>query len=282
MNVLLVFNHQASRVSFGRIQALISAFADAHHDVSQIDSYAADLADHAVAADCICIVGGDGTARDVLARLNELPLKSRIMVYPLGTINLLAREAGYEADCIKFVERATSGDAPQQFHTVKMNDGLMLVCASVGPDSAAVATVDPQMKRKFGRSAYLISVLKLLYRWPRNRIEVSIDGENFKCEAVYLLNGKYYAGPWCLDSIASLRTPSVQVLMLPQARRRDYMRLIAATLIHPVFADASWQRQTGYSVELRSSSPLPVQADGDITATLPVRLSVRPNTVAFG
>jgi diacylglycerol kinase family enzyme len=163
-----------------------------------------------------------------------------------------------------------------------MNDGLMLVCASVGPDSAAVAAVSPQLKRRLGRVAYLISALELLYRWPRNPIDILIDGVSYQCEAAYLLNGKFYAGPWCLDPIASLRLPSVQVLMLPKARRRDYLRLIAATLIHPVFADARWQRRTGTSVELRSQSPLPVQADGDITATLPVSLSMRPNAVAFG
>jgi diacylglycerol kinase family enzyme len=282
MHVLIVFNMLAARARQSRIRAVAEAFADAGHDVAKIDSYAAELPDRAAVADCICIVGGDGTVRDVMARLDDLPTPARFAVYPLGTINLIAREAGYVTDYATFVERATSAEAPNQFHTVKMNDGLMLVCASVGPDSAAVASVSPQMKRQFGRFAYLISALKMLYRWPRHSIEVLIDGAPYQCEAAYLLNGKYYAGPWCLDSIASLRTPSVQVLMLPKARRRDYLRLIGATILHPVFADSRWQRRTGCSVELRSPSPLPVQADGDITATLPVSLSVRPTTVAFG
>jgi diacylglycerol kinase (ATP) len=282
VKILLVFNCYASRVSGRRIEALAAAFFAAGHHVSEIDSYNPEMPAKASEADCICVVGGDGTVRDVLAHIGDLPVTARFAVYPLGTINLIAREAGYVTDYATFVERVTSAGLPKRFHTVKMNDGLMLVCASVGPDSAAVASVSPQLKRKFGRFAYLISALKMLYRWPRNRIEVSIDGESYQCEAAYMLNGKYYAGPWCLDSIASMRTPSVQVLMLPQARRRDYLRLIAATLVHPIFADPRWQRRTGSTVDVQSRSPLPVQADGDITANLPVRFSVRPNALAFG
>lgn len=282
MNVLIVFNMLAARAKRSRISAVAAAFEEAGHHAIQIDSYSDELRERALSADCICIVGGDGTVRDVMARLDNLPNNARFAVYPLGTINLIAREAGYIADCAGFVERVTNRQTPNHYHMVKMNDGLVLVCASVGPDSAAVATVTPQMKRKFGRFAYLISALKLLYRWPRHRIEVLIDGASYQCEAAYLLNGKYYAGPWSLDSVASLQTPTVQILMLPKARRRDYLRLIAATTLHSAFADPKWQRRTGFSVELKSHSPLPVQADGDITATLPVSLSVRPNPVAFG
>lgn len=282
LNTLLIFNHHASRVNVARISALTAAFTDADHSVTQIDSHAPDLAEYATVADCICIVGGDGTVRDVMARLQQLPVTPRVAVYPLGTINLIAREAGYVKDYKTFVMRATSADAPNLFHAVKMNEGLMLVCASVGPDSAAVAAVTRDLKKTFGRFAYVISAVKLLYRWPRHQIEVSIDGKSHQCEAAYLLNGKYYGGRWSLDTIASLRSPSLQVLMLPTARRRDYLRLIASTILHPAFADPRWQRRTGSSIELRSTSALPVQADGDITAVLPVSLSVQPNAMAFG
>lgn len=282
MKILLVFNRRAARVNERRIALLAAAFADAGHQVVPVDSYSAELPERAQLAECICVVGGDGTVRDVMARLTDLPLAARIAVYPLGTINLIAREAGYVADPVRFVDRATRVDAPNMYHSVQMNDGLMLVCASVGPDSAAVADVSPQMKQRLGRFAYLISALKMLYRWPRHRIEVDIDGSLHHCEAAYLLNGRFYAGPWCLDDLASLRAASMQVLMLPTARRRDYLRLIAASVIHPAFADPKWQRRTGVSVEMRSSVALPVQADGDITASLPVILSMRPTAIAFG
>lgn len=282
MKILLAFNCYALRVKGRRIEALAAAFVAAGHDVAEIDSYHAELPDKAAMADCICIVGGDGTVRDVMARLQQLPVTPRVAVYPLGTINLIAREAGYVTDYETFVKRATSADAPNLFHAVTMNEGLMLVCASVGPDSAAVAAVTRDLKKKFGRFAYVFSAVRLLYRWPRHRIDVSVDGESHQCEAAYLLNGKYYGGRWSLDTIASLRSPSLQVLMLPTARRRDYLRLIASTILHPAFADPRWQRRTGSSIELRSTSALPVQADGDITAVLPVSLSIQPNAMAFG
>lgn len=282
MKILLIFNRHAARVNERRIEALAAAFATAGHSVERIDSYDPAMPEKACLSDCICIAGGDGTVRDVMARLADMPSNVRIAVYPLGTINLIAREAGYETDCDRFVARATSADASSLFHMVRMNDGLVLVCASVGPDSAAVAGVTADMKRRFRRFAYLLSALNLLYRWPRDRIEVSVDGENHACEAAYVLNGKYYAGPWSLDARASLRDASIQILLLPKARRRDYLRLIAATIIHPAFGDRRWQRLTGSTVDIRSSQALPVQADGDITANLPVRFSIKPGAVAFG
>lgn len=282
VKVLLVFNRHAAGVNERRVDALAAAFADAGHSVVRIDSYDPLMSEQARSVGCICIAGGDGTVRDVMARLAVVPPTLRIAVYPLGTINLIAREAGFETDCDRFVARATSADAPNLFHIVRMNEGLVLVCASVGPDSAAVAGVTADMKRRFRRFAYLLSALNLLYRWPRNRIEVSVDGKDHACEAAYVLNGKYYAGPWSLDARASLRDASIQILLLPKARRRDYLRLIAATIIHPVLGDRDWQRLTGSTVDIRSSLALPVQADGDITANLPVRFSVRPGAVAFG
>ncbi len=282
MKILLIFNQHAARVNERRIDALESAFTGAGHPVVRIDSYDPLMPEQARSAECICIIGGDGTVRDVMARLADMPATARIAIYPLGTINLIAREAGYVTDCDRFVARATSADAPNLFHMVRMNDGLVLVCASVGPDSAAVAGVSADMKERFRRFAYLLSALKLLYRWPRNQLEVRVDGEDHACEAAYLLNGKYYAGPWTLDAKASMRTASIQILLLPKARRRDYVRLIAATIVHPVFGDRKWQRLTGSIVDISSAKALPVQADGDITATLPVKFSIRPGAVAFG
>jgi diacylglycerol kinase (ATP) len=282
MKILLVFNRHAARVNERRIKALAAAFADAGHSVAIIDSYDPLMPGQARSVDCVCIVGGDGTVRDVMSQLGQLPASVRIAVYPLGTINLIAREAGYVTDVERFVARVTSAEAANDFHMVNMNDGLVLVCASVGPDAAAVAGVSTEMKRRFRRFAYLFSALHLLYRWPRHRLEVTVDGKAFPCEAAYLLNGKYYAGPWMLDENANLRNPTMQVLLLPRARRRDYLRLIAATVIHPVFGDRRWHRHTGSSVSINCSEPLPVQADGDITAALPVRFSVRAGAVAFG
>lgn len=282
MQVLFIFNELAARVRHSRIDRLEKAFRKAGHEVSRVDSHDERIGALALLSDFICVIGGDGTVRDAIERLPDLPPHIRLAVYPLGTINLLAREVGYVADCNRFVDRVTAETRQGQYYVANMNEGTVLVCASVGPDSAAVAGVDAQMKRRFGRFAYALSAMQMLYRWPRHQMNVVVDGESHKCEAAYLLNGRYYAGPWTLDSRADLREPSMRVLMLPTARRRDYFRLMLSTMVHPSLGDRRWKRLTGSNVEILSPLPLPVQADGDIRATLPVNISVSPRAVAFG
>ena len=281
MDVLLVFNPQAGHMRRARLDALMQCYMEAGCNVTRIDSHDDDIVLVARANDLICVAGGDGTVRDVLARIDSLSTTTRITVYPMGTINLLAREAGYVIDDASFVARSISQKASRHYYVARVNEGPMLVCASVGPDSAAVAGVTAAMKQRYHRFAYAISAMRLLWEWRRDRVEAVVDGQRHACEAAYILNGKYYAGPWSLDKRADLRANTMQVLLLPAARRRDYLRLILATIIHPAFADPKWKRLSGSVINLSSSVPLPVQADGDITATLPVSITMASEPTAF-
>ena len=74
-----------------------------------------------------------------------------------------------------------------------------LACASVGFDANAVAAVSPGLKARIGRLACLVALLTLLRRWPRQQLQVTADGKSFTAEAVFVLRGALYAGPWATD-----------------------------------------------------------------------------------
>ena len=75
------------------------------HDVTVHYSGTFVFASDAPDADLICICGGDGTVRVVLEQQGDLSPLPALAIYPLGMINLLARELGYPKQPADFARR---------------------------------------------------------------------------------------------------------------------------------------------------------------------------------
>lgn len=280
MNILLVFNRTAGWQSEERFNRLESEFEAHGHRVRRVDSWQIGVTPEVKHADLICIAGGDGTARDVIAQLDgwaDIP----VCIYPTGTINLIAREAGYGRNIAGFVKRISSAQPPRQHYVGRITNKPFLACASVGPDSLSVAAVSADLKRRIGRFAYVVSLARLLWDWPRMRLSVSANGHIHRCEAAFVLKGHYFAGPWTLAPEADLRKPDFQLLLLGKARRRDYLRLILFATTGAAFDSRSWQRLSCDVAEIDCEAAHPVQADGDIVAHLPVRFEISDTAVRF-
>lgn len=230
--------------------------------------------------DHLCVVGGDGSLRDVAGKLVDIERPPSLSIYPAGTINLVAREAKYPANISKFVARISAAQRRWHYHG-SANGGAIVACASVGPDSKVVAHVSEGLKRRIGRFAYAVAFAKLLWQWPRNRLQVTADGTIFHGEAVYILNGHFFAGPWVIDSRACLIEPRFRLLIMPTAGRRDYLRLALSAAIHPIFADRKWHFIAALDVHVAGAAGLEVQIDGDIAATLPLTAKIIPAAVHY-
>lgn len=264
-----------------RLDILSAAFFRAGWEANLVDSYSAEFPQLAASSDHLCVVGGDGSLRDVVQKLADIKRLPTFSVYPAGTINLVAREADYSANVQKFVARVTGGELFRQHHHGLACGTPLMVCASVGPDSEVVANVSESLKRAIGRFAYVAALAKLLWRWPRHAIQVEADGAVFNGEAAFILKGRYFAGPWMIQPEADLTAPGFRVVILPTARRRDYLRLAISAAIHPIFASQKWHVMTARNVRVTADAPLPVQVDGDITAYLPLTVSIAPNAMRY-
>ena len=202
-------------------------------------------------------------------------------IHPTGTINLLAREVGYPLDPNRFAEAMCARRLARQQYAGQIGEQSFLCCATAGPDSHAVAGVSSDLKRRFGQLAYVIGFARLLWNWPRDQIEVTIDGETLRGEAVMIFKGRYYAGPFVLDDQADCASEAFRVLVLPRARRRDYGRLIASALLGQSFADPRWHRRSARRIALNSKAAVPIQADGDIIAMTPAVVAITPKPLRF-
>jgi diacylglycerol kinase family enzyme len=279
--VQLFVNPSAGSASRRRVAALHRAFEAAGAGVIVTATGEGPLA-VADAADHVCAVGGDGTLRYVADAVRRANRPIDMSVYPAGTVNLLARESGYPAEPASFVRHVLHG-APRRTYHVGLIDGVMMFsCASVGPDSLAVAALSPRLKQGIGRAAYLFAFLKLLVRWPRARLRVVADGRDVACEAVYIAKGRFFAGAWSFAPEAAAEQAMFHVVALHRARRRDFARFIWAMLLGQDpgrLADAT--SFTCAALRLEGDTALPVQADGDIVAHLPVHLTLDPDGLTF-
>lgn len=230
----------------------------------------------------VCSIGGDGTVRHVALASAACGRAIPLSIYPTGTINLIHREARCSLVPDHYAERVLRGAAARQHYAVSLNETLFLACASVGPDSAAVAALSPHLKRRIGRLAYAVAFCRTLLRWPRHEIILEADGRTISCEAFYVAKGRFFAGPWSFAPAARLHAPELHVVALGKVTRLRYLRFLLTMLV-----GARIDRVPGAScfscteLSARSAHALPVQADGDIVAALPVTLSLRPDPILF-
>ncbi|MDK4806578.1 MAG: diacylglycerol kinase family protein [Novosphingobium aromaticivorans] len=285
MTVVLACNPHAGHFRADRVARWQAVLEAQGHRVTYLDSlvYARDPRAHE--ADMVGIVGGDGTARIVVEALRRAALSPLLAIMPAGTVNLIAREI--EASGTKAKDGAEEGQARTHYHGL-IDGQAFLCCASVGPDSAIVARVTPVRKARWGKAAYVLAALAQIAHWPRPRLAVTVDGQPHEAEAVFVLKGHFYAGPWMLDPAARLDRADLRVLLLPRARRRDIARLALGALLgagreRMPLESPAWRRFSAHSLTIASADegPVHVQADGDIVGQTPVRIALAEAAIHF-
>jgi diacylglycerol kinase family enzyme len=279
--VQLFSNPRAGRSRARAVDALVAAFEA--HGARVLRSVSAG-GPPAIAGEAthVCVAGGDGTVRHVANAVLRSGREVRMSIYPAGTINLLAMEAGYVRDPQEFADLALSPRMPRSHYPVALGDSHFFACAGVGPDSLAVAAVSPRLKRALGRFAYAFAALRLVATWPRHRILLTADGRQIECEAFYIAKGRYYAGRWSLAKGARVDHPLLHVVALRRARRRDYLSFIAAIVRHrdPAELD-NVEAFTCSALSADADEPLPLQADGDIVGALPATMAIHETPLTF-
>ena len=279
--VHLFGNPRAGSYSARRVRALVRAFEALGAEVIQSECSAGtpSIDDHATH---VCIAAGDGTVRHVAAAVVRSGRSLPMSIFPAGTINLLAMEAGYPRDPRRFARAVLRSDSKRRHYPVAVAESYFFACAGVGPDSLAVDRVSPSLKRRVGRFAYVVAAVRLLWNWPRHRIALDHPGGALECEAFYVAKGRYYGGRWSFAREARVHEPVLHVVALTTARRRDYVRFLWTLLRHADPAALPFVRVfTCTTMSASSAEPLPLQADGDTIGALPATLTLCEEPLVF-
>ena len=240
---------------------------------------AARLAEEAARAGATDIIarGGDGTVHEAIQGL--VGAGARLMVWPAGTANVLARQLNLprkaEEAARVFVRgssrRITLGAATSE-RTGERRYFFMM--AGVGLDASVVRSVRPRLKRRVGEAAFWYAGLAHLAHWVPREFTVEVNGESLT--ATYAAVGKapWYGGGLAITPRARLDDEEFEVCVIDTHSRLRYLRLLG----HAMRGGAPEEGTRGLTfrraARLRCVGDVGVQADGELIGELPMTFEV--------
>lgn len=235
------------------------------------EAFAADAAGGQAGA--VIVAGGDGTINEALNGMAGAPVELGLI--PVGTANVLAHELGIGASMARAARTLVAGRA-RSIRLGRVDGRYFVMMAGVGFDAAVVAGIAPAAKRRLGKGAYVLSGLRVFRDWHPRRYRVSIDGTRYEAASVVCCNGRFYGGRFVLAEDARLDDDRLHVVLFERGGRWAVLRYLAAMGLGLVSRLGDVRVVPGRVVVIESpgGGDEPVQADGDIVARLPVRVTM--------
>lgn len=285
MRIHLVANPTAGR---GRARGLVAALvaeigrrgstATVHWTTGPGDAGAHVATLDPAALDRLVSVGGDGTLNE-LVNGRPPPLPWPVALVPLGTANLVARDAGVplRGDVAALVRTILEG-TPWTVDLLETDRGFALANAGVGLDAEVVRAVAEA--RRGGVGGYLRwigPIARTFVRYVPPVLEVLVDGRaRAKGGGVVVQNTLCYGGLFTLARGARMDDGRLEVTVLRQANRRNYFLMLLGAFLGRLDRDRGVSILAGTRVEVRSATPAAVQIDGDPAGATTLAVRVRP------
>ena len=229
--------------------------------------------------DAIAIAGGDGTINEAVNGLIAVAPERRppLGIIPVGTANVLAHDL-VSADMEPALEVLIRGE-PLVVHPGCANGRRFMMMAGVGFDARCVRRVDPALKRLISKGAYVWAGIAEICTDTRPFYRVLVDGTEHQVGSAIVARGRHYAGGYVCAKRARLDRAAFEVCLLSGNRRLDIVRYAAAIAAGAIEGSAGAAFVAARALRVEGPSGEPVQADGDIVATLPVDLTIDTDAI---
>jgi diacylglycerol kinase (ATP) len=229
----------------------------------------------------VVVRGGDGTVHEAIQGLVGAAV--RLMVWPAGTANVLARQLGVPSAAEEAAEvflrgnvrRISLGCATVEWTGARR---YFFMLAGVGLDASVVRSVRPRLKRRVGEAAFWYAGLGHLAHWEPQEFTVEIGGE--RLPATYAAIGKapWYGGGLKLTPRARLDARAFEVCVINSRSRLRYLRLLAQAM-----RGGAREGTPGVTfrtaTRVRAAGDASVQADGELIGELPMTFEIIPEGV---
>lgn len=297
--MLIVFNPAAGAGGRRRLTRALSALArlGLRPELAETErpGHATVLARDAAARGVPMVVaaGGDGTIAEVAMGITGSA--AALGLLPLGTANVLASELGVPGA----PERAAAVLAGGRSAVLRPGiatwpDGrrrLFVQMIGAGFDAAVVHRLDLELKRRLGRSAYVVQSARELLRYPFPRFAATLDGGAAESVvSAIVTKGRHYAGRHLLAPGARPAEPGFQVALFHRGGP-GFAALCGAALpldllphVPGVVLRAALQVRLAIPADPsgeRDPGGVPLQADGDPAGWLPVRIEDSPAPIVI-
>jgi diacylglycerol kinase (ATP) len=305
--VALVYNPASGQYSARRaaaIQDALDVMRSAGIETEEFETNGAgggiECARRAIDAGCDAVVacGGDGTVHEVVQSLAGTSVA--LGVIPLGTANALASNLGLLGTPAKVTRRlleATPERIPVgriHFQDSEGNPGsrYFIVAAGVGADALLMSRMDAGLKRRLGYILYLTEAFRIWATdpFPLFKAAFTKNGHDAAkvAEISQLLAVRVRSFGGVLRELApgaTIHSGNLNLLAFRTRNRLRYLSFLLAVLAgrHTFLRDIELWNATSVECVPRngSSTPIFVEADGEVLGSLPVRLEVVPDALTL-
>jgi YegS/Rv2252/BmrU family lipid kinase len=228
---------------------------------------------HAGAVEMVILGGGDGTMNAAAPTLIETGLALGIL--PLGTANDLARTLGIPPDAEE-AARVILGGHRRRIDLGEVNGRPFFNVASIGMTVQVTGLLTDDLKRRWGVLAYAIAAARALPAVRPFRAEIRCGEEvhHVRTLQVAIGNGRYYGGGMVVEQSAELDDGLLHLYSL-EFDRPWWLALLLPAL--RAGRQGTWRQVrtvTCPEVEILTTRPRKVAADGEFVARTPARLRV--------
>ena len=283
MRALLVVNHHARH---GRepLDPVLGVFSRAGWQVTAEavpkSREAADLIRRRSGEfDAVLLAGGDGTVHSAVDAVLETGLP--IGILPRGTANDLARALCLPLDPVQAAEIIVDG-ASRRIDLGEVNGKLFFNVAHIGLGSALAAGLTKQMKQLFGPFAYTFAAARSLTKLKPFRAEIIADGERTVLHTfgITVGNGRFFGGRGIVAEDAEIDDGLLHLFSIA-TKNPLRLALIAPDILRGRHGRSKWvSTLAAPSLELRTTRPMSIRADGKRVTETPARFRVRPQALS--
>ena len=248
---------------------------------------AEELAARAAAAgsDRLVVVGGDGTAQEVVNGVLSEASHAAIGIVPVGAGNDLARSLGLPADPAEAWTIAI-GRATRRIDAALAVNGegrrrWFASAGGIGFDAQVAAAMATRRGWQLGRAGYLLTTLSELRRFNNRRLRMVLDGEPLDRQAllVAIANGPYYGGGMRIAPDAAPDDGWLDLCVVGDISRltaiRELPNLYRGTHVrHPAVSI-----HRARTVEIAGDGTTHAHLDGEPFGSLPLRVEIRPGSL---
>lgn len=230
-------------------------------------------------ADLVVAAGGDGTVNEVVNGLClvEAPRRPAMAVFPMGTVNVFARELGMSRDPAAAWGEVMSGRRCEVDIGVATHAGgtrRFVQLAGAGMDAEAIRRVRWRLKQWAGPLAYVWAGLGVASR-TLPQIEVRVSGRTASGPLALVGNGRLYGGGFRVFPEAVLDDGLLDVSVLRHAHPLALARAVLAAWHGRAGSLPGVAHFQGRFVEMHSDHVgARFQVEGDDVGALPVEFRV--------
>jgi diacylglycerol kinase (ATP) len=228
----------------------------------------------------VVLGGGDGTVSLVAPVLAGTDVVLALL--PTGTANDLARTLQLPTDLASACATVLDGKVVDVDLGI-VGDDYFVNVASVGLSVGVTEALSPGLKRRVGSLAYPIAALRAYRRHRPFRATLEFpDGDHETVELDDLLqvavaNGRFYGGGNVVAPDAGIDDQLLDVYAIPRGTARQRLQ-VARHFVSGAFTERDHVLHlTTRAVRLTTQPGLPVNVDGELSASTPVLFGLLRN-----